>query len=172
VNRLSLYACLVLVAACGSAEDGPQEAELSANEVAEQLSALEIEPGLWESTTQIVSVSGPLPEEALKQMTGQRTSIRNCITPEQAKRPSANFLAAQQNSDCTYQQFKVENGRLNGRMTCSGGDLPDEMVTVMNGAYGPEGYDMVLDMETAALPGNLAMKIKARTEGRRVGECS
>ena len=170
MHRRILCAFLIVLSACDRQEE-EKEAELSANEVAAQLASVKIDPGQWESTTQILSATGPLPQGALKQMVGRQTRVINCITPEQAARPSANFLAAQQNSDCTYQQFRMEGGKLSGRMTCSGGNLPGEMVTVMSGAYGPQSYDMTMDMETAGLPGNLTMKIKARTQGRRVGEC-
>ena len=169
MDRRIFLAALILLAACEKTEEKANE--LSAEEVAAQLAALEIEPGLWESTTQIVSVSAPLPQEALQQMLGPRSSIRNCITPEQAERPSANFLAAQRNADCTYQAFRIRDGRLSGRMSCTGGDLPGETVTVMNGAYGPDAYDLIMDMETAALAGLPPMKIKARTQGKRLGDC-
>ncbi|HEY0625178.1 MAG TPA: DUF3617 domain-containing protein [Allosphingosinicella sp.] len=169
--RVLPIAALVLLSACN--KQAAEEAnEMSANEVAAQLASVKIDPGQWESVTQIVSVTGPLPKEAMQRMVGQRNTVSNCITPEQAARPSANFLAAQQNSDCTYQDFRMQGGRLSGRMTCSGGNLPGEMVTAMNGAYGPKSYDMTMDMETADLPGGVSMKIKARTQGRRVGECS
>lgn len=169
--RYLIPAILILVPACDKAAE-EQEKTLSANEVAAQLASVKIDPGQWESSTQIVSATGPLPKDVLQRMVGQRTTASNCITPEQAARPSANFLAAQQNSDCTYQDFRMEGGSLSGRMTCTGGQLPGKMVTAMNGTYGPQGYDMTMDMETAGLPGGAAMKIKARTQGRRTGECA
>jgi len=145
---------------------------MSEEQVAAQLAKVKVEPGQWEAETEIVSAKGALPQEALQQMTGKRTSTSNCITPQQAARPSANFLAAQQNSDCTYQDFRMEGGKLSGRMTCSGGQMLGDMVTLMNGDYGPTAYDMTMQMETPGLPGGDKILITARTRGKHVGECN
>lgn len=162
------FACtallLALVPACQ--KGGPLKHEMSAEEVAAQLASVKVEPGQWQSTTTILSVDGLAPSEA-GQMVGKKTEISNCITPEQAVRPSANFLAAQQKSDCTYESFKIEAERLSGRMTCSGGAIPGRMVTAMTGKYGPTAYDVTMDMQSAG-----ALRIKTRTSGRRVGECA
>lgn len=169
MRHLCILAAAAALTACERQEEGR---EMSAEQVAAQLAQVEIDPGQWEATTEILAVSGPLPEEALARMRGQRTTMSNCITPEQAARPSANFLAAQQGSECTYRDFSMRGGKLAGSMTCSGGQLPGEMTTTMRGDYGPQSYDMTMDMETAAgLPDGLAMEIQARTTGRRIGEC-
>lgn len=162
-------AALIMLAACEREAAVPTS--VSEEEVAAQLAKVKVEPGQWESTTRIVSAKGDLPPEALREMTGRRTSASTCITPEQAARPNAKFLAAQQNSDCTYQDFRMEGGKLSGRMTCSGGPAQGDMVTVMNGAYGPQSYDMTVEMETP-VPGLGTAMITARTQGQRVGECS
>jgi len=171
VIRVSLPALLLLAACGGSAEEKPRE--MSAQDVAKQLSGVKIEPGQWEATNVIVSASGPgLPADVLQRMVGRKTVKSNCVTPEQAARPQANFLAAQENSDCTYQDFKMAGGKMSGRMTCSGGELPGKVVMAMNGDYGPQSYDMNMSMTTAGLPGGMALEIKARTTGRRVGDCT
>ncbi|MDQ3139174.1 MAG: DUF3617 domain-containing protein [Pseudomonadota bacterium] len=169
VRLLAAAAALIGLCACGQGKEG---AEMSAEDVAKELAAVQIDPGEWQATTQILSATGPLPKAALDQMVGQRSSVNNCITPTQAARPSANFLAAQQGSDCTYRDFQMRGGKLAGTMTCSGGQIPGDMVTRMEGDYGRQSYDMVMDMETAGLPGGASLKIKARTQGRRVGECA
>lgn len=169
-HRYLIIAALVAVAGCDRPEEG-EDSAMTAEEVAAELAKVKITPGQWESTTQIMSVSGPLPEDMLKQMRGQKTEVANCITPEQAERPSANFLAAQQNSECTYRDFTMRDGQLNGSMTCTGGQFPGEMRTRMQGEYGPESYNMRMDMETNGIPGGGTMKITARTIGKRVGDC-
>lgn len=171
-SRFICTAALLALAACERGEGTPASGSLSEEEVAAQLAKVKVEPGQWKSTTEIVSAEGALPQEALQQMKGRRTAASNCITPEQAARPSAKFLSAQQNSDCTYQDFRMEGGKLSGRMTCSGGQMLGDMVTVMNGDYGPRGYDMTMHMETPGLPGGDKITITARTRGERVGECS
>lgn len=164
-------ASLLMLSACDRQAAAPPSS-LSEEEVAAQLAKVKVEPGQWESTTEIVSAKGALPKEALEQMTGRRTGSSTCITPEQAARPSAKFMAAQQNSDCTYQDFRMQGGKISGRMTCSGGQMLGDMVTVMNGDYGPTAYDMNMQMETPGLPGGDKILITARTRGQRTGECT
>jgi len=164
-------ACAFTLAAC---DTGPQKGrEMSAEEVAEELSGMKIKPGQWQATNEIVSASAPgMPNYMLKQMVGQKTTVQNCITPEQAAKPSANFLAVQQNSNCTYQDWSMDGGRMTGTMTCQGGEMPGKMVMTMDGRYGSTSYDMNMDMKTTELPGGMSMNIKARTTGKRIGDCA
>lgn len=162
-------AALLAAAGCNQGESG---GNMTANEVAEELAGIQIQPGLWEATSQVVNVSAPnLPREVMTQMTGERNTVRSCITPEQAARPDANFLTAQQNSNCTYRDFSMSGGQLRGSMTCTGGGMPGTMTTSMEGRYGPQSYDMTMRMETAGMPQGANMTIEARTTGRRIGDC-
>lgn len=161
-------ALCALAPGCGGEESGR---ETSADEVAQQLSQLRIEPGLWEQTTRVLGVSAPaMPREVASRMTGRRSSRRYCITPEQAARPNANFLATQQNSDCSYRDFAMQGGRITGTMTCTGGQVPGEIRTRMEGQYGPQSYDMRMRMATD-MPDGEEMTTDIRVLGRRVGEC-
>ena len=65
-------AAMLLLAACEREAAAPTS--LSEEEVAAQLAKVKVDPGQWESTTQIVSAKGDLPQEALREMTGRRTS--------------------------------------------------------------------------------------------------
>ncbi|HEY0445344.1 MAG TPA: DUF3617 domain-containing protein [Allosphingosinicella sp.] len=166
-----LIAALVL-AGCGQ-EPEKKGRQMTAEEVADELSEMKIQPGQWEATNEILSAAAPgMPEGMLKQMIGEKTTVQNCITPEQAAKPSANFLAAQENSNCTYQDWSMDGGRMTGTMTCEGGEMPGKMVMTMAGKYGSSSYDMNMDMNTTGLPNNMSMTIKARTTGRRVGDCA
>jgi Protein of unknown function (DUF3617) len=171
MHRLLIPAALIILCSCS---DEPEKGRaMTAEEVADELSAMKIEPGQWEATNEILSASAPgMPQDALKQMVGQKTTMQNCITPEQAAKPSANFLAAQENSNCTYQDWSMRGGRMTGTMTCEGGEMPGKMVMTMDGKYGSTSYDMKMDMNTTGLPENMTMTIKARTTGRRVGDCA
>ncbi len=156
-----LFAALPAVAACG---DRP-ERNMSAEQVAGQLAGMEIAPGLWEISSEVVEVRAPdLPREVRNRMVGPRTRLRHCITPEQAARPSANFLAARRDAGCAYRNFSVQGGRLEGAMTC-----PDATAT-MTGRYGPQAYDMRMEMESP-LPGGAVMALDVRARGRRIGDC-
>jgi hypothetical protein len=163
-------AALLALASCGKGDgNGRQQ---SAREVAKEMSAMKMEPGQWEATNEILSASAPgLPKGALDRMVGQKTTVSNCVTPEQAQRPSANFLAAQKNSDCTYQDFSMEDGRVTGTMTCKGGETQGKMVMKMEGRYDPRSYELNMEMNASDMAEGMAMTVKARTTGHRVGEC-
>ena len=139
---------------------------MSAEEVAGELSGMQIAPGLWEISSEVVEVRAPdLPREVRNRMVGPRTRLRHCITPEQAARPSANFLAARGDAGCNYRNFSVRDGRLQGAMTC-----PDATAT-MTGRYGPRAYDMRMEMESP-VPGGAVMILDVRARGRRIGNCA
>ncbi len=163
---------LALLAGCGKGEEQKGRKQ-SAQEVAKEMQSLRMEPGQWEATNEILQANAPgLPAEALKQMVGQKSTVSNCVTPEQAARPSANFLSAQKNSNCTYQDFSMGGGRITGTMNCSGGQVPGQMVLKMEGEYGPRSYAINMDMKAGGMPGGMTMTIKAKTIGRRVGDCT
>lgn len=172
-TRLILASAVALVALAACSPEPEERRDMTAEEVADELSGMKIKPGQWEATNEIVSATAPgMPPGVLDQMVGQKTTAQNCVTPEQAAKPSANFLAAQENSNCTYQDWRMERGRMTGTMTCEGGEMPGKMVMTMDGRYGATSYDMTMDMETTGLPDNMSMTIKARTSGRRVGDCA
>jgi hypothetical protein len=165
-----LGATALLLAGCG---EPALKGNMTAEEVADELSQMKIRHGQWEATSEILSASAPgMPAQAMKQMIGRKTNVTNCITPEQAAKPNANFLAAQKGSNCTYQDWSMSGGEMRGTMTCEGGGAPGQVVMKMDGRYGEESYEMTMDMETTGLPGGMSMNVKARTLGRRLGECS
>ncbi len=173
MRRSTTLLTTALLALCACNKGEPPKRDMTAEEVAEELKGMKIEPGQWQATTEVVEVSAPnVPGDMLKSMVGKKNSVSNCITPEQAAKPSANFLAAQQNNQCTYQDWSMDGGRMTGTMTCQGGQMPGKMVMAMSGSYAPTKYDMNMDMKSTGLPGGMSMDIKARTTGRRVGDCA
>ena len=144
--------------------DGRREesGNISASEVANRLAEVSIEPGLWETSSEVVGVSAPdLPYEVRRRMIGPRPSARGCIAPEQAGR----FIAGR---NCRYRQFSMTGGRLNGAMTCPA--LPRPTIATMEGRYAPRHYAFTMRMETA-MPDGAAMTLEIRGQGRRIGDC-
>lgn len=169
----ALLCGLALLSLAGCSEPEEKSGQMSAEQVAQEMSKMKMEPGQWEATNQILSASAPgVPPEALRQLVGQSNTVSNCVTPEETSRPSASFLAGQKNSDCTYQDFSLDNGKMTGTISCTGGALPGTLVMKMNGDYGPRSYAMNMDMTAANMPGGITMDIKAKTTARRVGECA
>ena len=159
---------IALLAGCNSEPKG----EMSAKEVAKEMASVKIEPGQWEVTNEITEATSPgVPAQMLQQMVGQKTTIANCVTPEQVEKPDASFLTAQKNNDCKYEDFSMTGGRMTGRIICSGGQMPGQMVMTMDGRYESASYDMTADMTMTGGPGG-EMKMKTRTTGKRVGDCA
>lgn len=166
------FAALIALTGCGGGGE-PEGRNMSASEVASELASVKIRPGQWEATNEILEASAAgMPPGMFEQMAGTKTQVANCVTPEQAEKPDANFLAAQENADCTYQDFTMSGGRMKGTMICRGGEMPGEMRMLMDGRYGPESYDMTMDMTTTGIGEGMTMNIKARTTGRRTGDCT
>jgi hypothetical protein len=166
--RAILLAGLPLLWGCG----GQDSRDMTANEVAGTLDALPIEPGLWEIASEVIDVGAPnLPIAVQRRMIGPRARGRSCVTPEQAARPSAGFLAARdEGRDCRYAGFVMQGGRMTGTMRCAepGGG---ETVARMDGTYRREAYVLGMTIETP-MPDGAVMRIETRTTGRRVGACS
>jgi hypothetical protein len=163
VRRGAAFLAVLMAGGCG---DEPREPrEMTADEVAAELADMRIAPGLWELTSEVVDVRAPdLPQEVRQRMIGPRARLRHCITAEQAAHPSATFLAGHPESECAYRGFTVEGGRLRGAMTC-----PEASAT-MAGRYGPEAYDLRMEM-ASPMPNGATMTLELRSRGRRIGDC-
>jgi hypothetical protein len=159
----------VLATACGGAEP---PANLSRNQVAEQLARLRVEPGLWERSSAVVDVSAQgAPRELVKRMVRPRSSTRHCITPEQAQRPDANFMAGREGAQCESRSFRMEGGRMSGDMLCVDPRSGGRWNARMQGQYTTTSYDLelIMEMPNPWDPGQ--MLVTSRTQGRRLGPC-
>ena len=161
---------LTLLAACSKPAEKAEK--LSAADVAAEARKLRLQPGQWETTTLITDMNIPgLSADAAKAATGTRTVTSNCVTPAQAAQPSAEFLSGAKDGNCTYRRFSMANARINAAMTCEPAAAPGAIAMTLNGGYSPTAFDMGMAMKTD-LPGDLAMTMKARVSGKRVGECA
>ena len=163
--RIGVTCLAFVLLAAGGCGESEEARNMSAEEVAGELANMRIEPGLWELTSEVVEVRAPdLPREVRNRMVGPRRRLRNCITPEQAARPSANFLAGRSENDCSYGGFSVRDGQLRGTMTCPG------VVATMAGRYGPRAYETRMEM-ASPVPCGGTMTIEVRARGRLIGDC-
>lgn len=163
-----LVPCLLPLAGCGDAGEGNGAA--AREQVARELARVEVRPGLWEVDTEIVQAAQPgLPAELAARLKGRRPSYRHCISSEQAARPDANFLAGGRDANCTYGDFAMRDGRIAGAMRCRDAEGLETAAT-MSGSYGPDRFDMQMEIETPGLGGG-KMSLVARRSGRRIGDC-
>lgn len=162
------------LAACGSGDVSVTNA--SPEEVAAKVDAAggaRFNPGEWETTVETVSIDipgleGRMKDEMTKLMLQKKQVGKNCVTPEQAKSPPAEVLA-QSKGRCIYETFSMAGGKIDGTLVCDaeGG----KMVMKISGTFSDDSFAIDNEMETSMPGGAQTMKIKAKTSGRRLGDC-
>jgi hypothetical protein len=174
LGALPLVCAALAAAGCGGADRDDDNATAKAHErnaIAAELARVQIRPGLWEATSEVLSVAQPgLPHEMAEQMKGRRSVGSVCITPERAARPDGGFLDAA-GRGCTHSGFAMRGGRAEGTTVCRDPAGGAETRARLNGRYGPEYFDFELEMTTPGFGGQ-SMTVLARRSGRRVGECT
>ncbi|MCP3730639.1 DUF3617 domain-containing protein [Sphingomonas sp. MG17] len=162
--------------ACGDNEVSLTNA--SPEEVAKKVDAAggtRFKPGKWEMTIQTVSVDIPgLDGEMKKQMTEMmlkkvQTST-SCITKKQAESPPAEVIARSQGR-CKYENFQMDGGKIDGTLVCPAQGMGGAMKMRVAGTFDDESFAIDNDME-ATSPNGPAMKIKAKSSGKRIGDCT
>ncbi len=151
----------------------------TAQDVATEMKKISLQPGEWETTSEIVDVTmenAPqgMPPGMMDTMKGRKTTVKTCLTPEQAEKPNADFLTAQKGSNCTYSGFEMAGGTIKGNVSCTGGQGGNATVA-MTGIYTPASYTMTMDVTSAGMGGpqaqDMKMHMKMKTSSKRVGEC-
>lgn len=164
---LILLGATALLAGCGKTPSGePQTRE----EVKAQAQKIQLKPGQWEGSYTLEDIDMPnmpgggdqMKEQMKKVMS--RTSIRYCVSPEEAANPSGKMFSGQENKDCTYKGFDVSGGSVKGEIACK--SEHGAMNALMTGSYAPESYAMHMDMKMTGAPNGMNMSMKAKTTGR------
>lgn len=179
-GNICALAALAMLAACGKGEVELENASVE-DVVKASANAQALNPGQWTNTVKIVSVDVPgmpqagqaMKDAMTKAMTGQTNVQESCVTPEQAKKPDAALFAGQGQNNCKFEKFEIGGGEMDAVLTCSPGGQAS-MKMAMKGPYGGDAYNLTSDMEisgTPGMPGNMVMKIKAESTGKRTGEC-
>lgn len=135
-------------------------------------SAAAIDPGEWQSTTQMVDMELPSevpPQVAdmIRQQMGEATTSAMCITQEDIDEAPQRMFD-QSEGQCSYSKFSMEGGQLNATATCDTGQ--GTLTMRMSGSYTDTTYEMQMSMNGDAGMGPMAMTYA--TTGERVGACS
>lgn len=166
---------LVLLAACKPAPDATKADADSAPATATAPAAdqVKVKAGEWETTTELVTMELEGVDPALlKDNIGKKTTIKNCVTPEQAARPAAEFFSNPEVKDgrCKSEKFEMAGGRMSGVVTCEGGEgETGPMRMEMTGTYAPDAYATTVTM-TGSGAGGKTMKMVARSSGKHVAD--
>ena len=172
--RASAALLLAGLATLGACKQQPADpASVDPGTVASKVSAADPkpQPGRWETTIRMDAVEMPnLPPEARAMMQHQAGTARmfaTCLTPDQAARPAAG-LFNQGASGCTYDQFTMADGRLDGSMTCQQG--AQTIHITLAGNYGPDMYE-VHTRSRINLPGGQPLTSSVSMTAHRAGDC-
>ncbi len=124
-----------------------------------------IQPGEWEMTSTTKAVEMPnAPPQVAQMMAGRSTSIRHCITPQDALNGGREMMKA--NKSCTFSRYEMSAGKLEAEMTCSQGG--GTMTAVTSGTYTATTMASTSHMVVNA---PAPMTITTSMTGKRVGSC-
>lgn len=176
--RKSILLGLLALAAC---DKGPAvkvtnatPEEVAAKVRESRAGELQLEPGEWQIVTKLKLVDAQgLPSGAVDQMKSamQRSSTdRQCLTPEDVKRPNSGLFAGRENSRCKYDSFEMGGGKIKAAMRCPGAEGA-EMLMAMDGSYAPKSYQVDATMDMAIPGAGQKMKMVMQAAGTRIGEC-
>ena len=179
MKRLALLIAFVLPVAACSSEPEVDVRNASVEEVMSEVAKaggedVLLQPGKWQTKVVVEDIAIPgMPAAAQAQMKDmfarqQNITVDQCITPEQAKRPSGDFFTGKKADNCRYDRFTMSGGKVDGVLRCTG-EQSSEMVMTMSGTYTPQSSSTRTEMVMNTGQGSMTMK--ARSEARRVGAC-
>lgn len=187
MRQLWTGACALLLAACGGGESSERSAaatgevnlrNASMEEVQKQAQAAgapaKLQPGQWETKVEVTDIGMPGAPPAVAAQIGRTmktaaaTTVRNCVTPEEAERPQGKLFGAT-GDECRYRDFTMGNGRVKGTLVCQTPQRGGSMTMTTDGTFTATSFTIRNDMEMEG--GAQPMTMKARVVGRRLGEC-
>lgn len=162
----------LLLAACNKSSDSVSLKNAQVDQVAAVQKANQIKPGEWEVTAEVVKQETTGGPPALANMPkAPPTTLKVCITPEQASKPDAMFGKGMEQfkKSCIYDKFEMANGSMSAEMHCdlAGGPKLKSSTsgTFSDTAMSTEGKSEV------TMPGGMTMKSETKMTAKRLGEC-
>lgn len=178
MNR-SLVLLPIVLAACSSEPtvkvENASVAEVKAKIEEAGGGAVFLSPGRWESTVTMdkIDIPGMPPQlaERMKTAMANKTSAR-CLTPEEAKKPAAEFFAGKERGGCRYDHFEMGGGNLDAKMLCGAQGGTAEIA--MKGSYEPDNFRLAMTMNGKDVPnapqGRMSMAMTV--DSKRTGDCT
>ena len=165
-------AAVAALTACGGSGDGGNAAGAGNGSAAgagagggtAPATAAAMQAGMWEITTNVTRIGAPgMPAGAAVPMPGP-TTVRTCLTPEQAGQPGAGiFTGAGEGQGCTYESNNISGGQVQAVVQCSQGG--QTMRSTITGRFEATSFDVNQQVNASGV------EMESRTVGRRVGEC-
>ena len=122
---------------------------------------IEVTPGLWQGDYVVTVSDNPLTQN----------SETYCVTPEEARRSVESLVKdITEDGNCEVSNIVHANGALSADMVCNVAEMGARVKGTINGSYTKTSYTLSAD---AALDfGGLQLPAKARSDAKRIGECS
>jgi Protein of unknown function (DUF3617) len=175
------FTFLLALTACGQGNVDLKNA--SVEEVAKASANVQaINPGQWTTETVINAVDMPgvdpqtkaMMSAMTKAMVGKKKTSENCITPEQAKKPTTDMFAAKESGNCTFEHYTLNGGKMDAVLKCASPGRPGEMTMAMSGEYGGDSFALTSQIKMSggpAMAGGAGMTITSTNTGKRIGAC-
>ncbi|MBA4163881.1 MAG: hypothetical protein C0510_04505 [Erythrobacter sp.] len=179
INRLApALALTLLLAGCGSAEEGEgaNTESISMEDAAAgaKASAMKPEPGQYRVTMELLELDVPgAPQGAKDMMRGMMggQSHEYCLKQGDVDKGFEEMARqTQENKDCSFERFDIDNGRFDGRMVCNV-QGQGRMTITMQGEGSPTSSTMETRME-GDFAGMGQSTIRMRASHERIGDCS
>ena len=126
-----------------------------------------LEPGQWDMNVAVTKVEAPNIPQGTNVPLPPPQTISQCLTPEQARNPGADFAGGGQQGGCTSEDYRMADGRISGTLQCN--QAGATMRATVSGTFTRETMDMTMNSQTQA--GGQNVNTEVRVTGRRTGEC-
>ena len=175
MRRSTAILAAVLLASCGGTNGNDQKAAEGAEATADASgsgggagASVTMQPGQWEITTTVAEVSMPNMPQGMSAPTPPPTTVRTCLTAQQATAPSGSFLTGSgEGAGCTTENMSMSGGRIRGTVQCN--QQGTRMRSTMDGQFAPTSFEVNQQVETSAQ--GMDMTMQSRVTGRRIGDC-
>jgi hypothetical protein len=167
-------AVLLALAACGGSgkkDETGQKSGASAPAASASAGTVKLNPGQWEFVVTASATPTPgMPAEVAKMMKSTKVSTLQCITPEEANRPTGHTFGGRMRGDCKQSELNLAAGKIHSVISCSGANGRGGTTITSEGEYGGDAFDVRSRMSTDTGQGQMAME--SHVAARRVGECT
>ena len=171
-TKLAALAAIAALSACSKPTParGDNAASASANAAATAAPAataseVALNPGEWETVveTAMTGVPANVPPSVAANM-NHKVTTRNCLTPEKAAHPGADFFGDKGRQGCTN-GVTMAGGRIGGTLACRDPRGATSTMT-LDGRYGGDSYEMT--MKATMAQGSQSMTMTSHSVGHRV----
>lgn len=175
---LTVAVAATMLAGCGDAggADRDNDGEITAEEMAREAASggdIAMRAGKWEHKVEFTELDIPGVPENMREMVQSRmaqgVTTEQCLTEEEANRPSPEFFGNEGQSDCKYDEFDRSGDRMTLRMTCKAREGGTVNVA-MDGQFGEEAFTFHFDNRIVGTPAG-QITVKGKVSGTRIGEC-